>query len=400
MELILDLAKKIADNMCEESILHYLEAAKALMFQDVFFVQEVTQTLKNSISNWTKQKCIQYPQKPIIEKLDLQDKRKWYVEELMYKSQNTKTSGSTTGIPFEYLRFAPAFEKIEWDYHYNLVLDEFSIPHGPHILYMFSHSYKKEAGKHVFCNNGPSELNIVNHGNRRSPIIHYANFDAYQNNRDNFFRSLFDYLEKNRIDVFYTSGPEINSLCSYIRKMNIKGKLGFLLSNTNERFLPEDANFLLSNNYFDRICDHMKCWDGGASFFTCKYNTYHLNDEVCWVESVDDKLISTDYFNICSPFVNYWNGDYCRISNEYKRCECGRLYRDFQFLENRPFSLKGVCISEIKDKLKEMSIQGIRQVRCSPQFLEVVSKSELTEDQKQQITATSNKFKFRFTVES
>jgi hypothetical protein len=188
-------------------------------------------------------------------------------------------------------------------------------------------------------------------------------------------------------------------LCNYIKKYKVKHKIANLLSNTNERFLPNDAYFLINNNYFDHVCDHMRCWDGGASFFTCKEKNYHLMDNLSWCEEVDTKLVSTDYFALSSPFIRYWNGDYCKIDNVYQRCDCGRLYRDFEFLENRPFSLKGMCLKDIKDSIKEMNIQGITQARCSVNSIDIISNKELLEEEKSMIRNITDRFTFNFLVE-
>jgi hypothetical protein len=135
----------------------------------------------------------------------------------------------------------------------------------------------------------------------------------------------------------------------------------------------------------------MRCWDGGATFFTCKHQNYHLLDNLCWCDEKNKKLISTDYFSFPSPFVDYWNGDLCRLKNEYQRCDCGRLYRDFEFLENRPFSIKGRNILEIKEKIKQYKI---KEVRCSmmlgESFLEIVTSRELCEKSKKKIKIDIN----------
>jgi hypothetical protein len=145
----------------------------------------------------------------------------------------------------------------------------------------------------------------------------------------------------------------------------------------------------------------MRCWDGGASFFTCKCRNYHLMDNLAWCEQgPDNELICTDYFNLASPFFRYWNGDYCTISTEYVRCECGRLYRDFEFLENRPFSLKGRCLKNIHDGVRSLNIPDIKQVRASVEVLEVVSSRELSPAEKAAISALDLNFKFEFQVES
>ena len=148
-------------------------------------------------------------------------------------------------------------------------------------------------------------------------------------------------------------------------------------NSTDTRILRKIINLKL----FDHVCDHMRCWDGGATFFTCSKENYHLMDNISWCTEQENKLISTDYFSIASPFINYWNGDLCYIGKEYKRCECGRLYRDFEFIENRPFLIKGRNILKIREGL--INFKSIREVRCSRDFIEIISSIPIEEaDQK------------------
>lgn len=387
--------------LTKQELLLFLDNIGDLMFQDEETVVKCTSLLKENIERYTNKNCPVYNGKYIVSKEDLEDKKNWFVTELDDESMTVSTSGTTTGVPFEYKRWHHAFHKLEWDYHYNVVLDEFKVCENPHILYFFAYHYKKEQDKFITCYNQSSELAMNNHGSSRSPIIHYVNYDMYYNNQEEFFKYLFNYVKENPIDVFFTAAPQINSLCNYIKKYQIKHKIGYLLSNTNERLLQKDANFLfVENNYFDHICDHMKCWDGGSMFFTCKHRNYHLVDNFSWTEEVDGKMVCTDFFNLSSPFVRYWNGDYCRIDQKYKRCQCGRLFREFEFLESRPFSLKGVCLQQIKEKIKALEVPDIRQVRCSIDCLDVVSNRDLTLEEKQKICSTTDKFEFKFTVES
>ena len=86
------------------------------------------------------------------------------------------------------------------------------------------------------------------------------------------------------------------------------------------------------------------CFWSFSILFTCKEKTYHLCDNLSWSEEIDGKLITTDYFSLPSPFIKYWNGDLCKIFDKYRRCECGRLFRNFEFVESRPFSLKGLLL--------------------------------------------------------
>jgi hypothetical protein len=384
-----------------EELVGVLDKVGDLMFQDEDTVRKVTRALRDNIEGWTRFRCKKYPfDKPFASKPDLDKKDDWYVDSTLGESMEVGTTGSTTGLSFRYMRWHPAFHKIEWDYHYNLVMDEFEIQQSPNVLYFFSDHYKTDGVEPIACFGRPSDLAMNNHGSNRSPVVHYANFAVYQNDNEAFWRYLFEYVQRHHIDVFFTSAPQISSMCNYIRKFGVSHKIGYLLSNTGDRIMPADAHFLfVENKYFDHICDHMRCWDGGATFFTCKHRNYHLMDNLCWVEEIDGKMICTEYFNLASPFVKYWNGDYCKIGKEYKRCECGRLYREFEFVESRPFSLKGVCMKDIKDGLKALDISGIREVRCSVKYLDVVSLRPLEDEEKTKISALTDKFTFRFITE-
>jgi len=387
--------------LTREELLGVLDNVGDLMLKDESYVRKATQALRANIEGWAKSRCPKYPlDRPFASKEDLLDKDGWYAEQSLHESMEVGTTGSTTGAPFKYMRWHPAFHKIEWDYHYNVVLDEFGVRDDPNILYFFSDHYKTDGSKPIACFGSNSDLAMNNHGSSRSPIVHYANFTLYQRDNEAFFRYLFDYVRENRIDVLFTSSPQISSMCNYIRKLGVKHPVGYLLSSTGDRILPADAYFLfVENKYFEHICDHMRCWDGGATFYTCRHRNYHLMDNLSWVEDVEGRMVCTDYFNLASPFVRYWNGDYCRVGKEYKRCECGRLYRDFEFLESRPFSLKGVCMKQIKDGIKSLDISGIKEVRCSSSHLDVVSVKPLSEEDMANISALTDRFRFRFLTE-
>jgi hypothetical protein len=383
-----------------EMLLEYLTFCRGLMYEDEETVRWVTNVLRRSISEWASERSEVYKGfSGIISKSELEDKQKWYVGELYSEWQRTSTSGSTTGRPFEYLRWGPSFDALEWGNHYDLVLDEFGMPAKAEVMYFFSDYYKSQEGKYVL-RTGRSEVMLNNHGASRDVVVHHVNFDMFKSDQEGFFSYLFEYLKDNPVDVLFTSGPQIRSMCNYIAKLGVNHKLGRLLSNTNERLIPEDVIFLAyDNSHFDSVCDHMRCWDGGASFFTCRFGNYHLMDNLSWCEEVDGKMVSTDYFNLCSPFVNYWNGDYCKISDSYQRCECGRLFREFEFLESRPFSIKGVCVKELQNKIEALNIDGIRQVKCSVSCLDVVSNRALTDEEKASIERITDKFEFKFNVE-
>jgi len=375
----------------------YIPLCKSLLYEDENIVRETIEILKKNITLWSKKLSKVYSNDlPIFDKNNLGDKNNWYVKELLHESANMATSGSTTGLPFAYLRWEPFLYNIEAENHYDLILDEFEIKQSPDILYFFNTSMY-DANTPVTVRSDSKNF-MEHHGLKRKATTHYVNFKMFIDDKDNFLNLLLSHLVDNDIDVILAPGPAINSLCNYMRKNLISFELCNLLSNTNEKILHEDILFLFENRV-KNICDHMRCWDGGASFFTCKDHTYHLMDNLSWCEEIEEKLVSTDYFSLPSPFVRYWNGDYCKIENEYKRCECGRLYREFEFLENRPFSLKGVCFKDIKEKIGSMNIDQIKQVRCGLNTIDVVVSEKISSFLEREISKVSDKFDFRFIVE-
>ena len=312
-----------------------LEHLRDLMLKDEVTVKRCTDALRYNIERWARINCPSYPiDKEYVEKSDLENKEGWYVANLMNNSTEVGTTGSTSGFPFRYMRWLGTFDKIEWDYHYNFVLDEFGVRQNPNILYFFSDHFKSEGSNPIYCTGEPSELHMNNHGTGRSPITHYVNFPIYQKDQESFFRHMFDYVREHEIDVLFTS----------------------------------------------------PCW------CHCCFQSSNMRSQ-CRL------AFCTDYFNLASPFVRYWNGDYCKIGKEYRRCECGRLYREFEFMQSRPFSLKGVCMKEIKDGLKVLGIPGIKEVRCSQSHLDVVSVVPISQEDRLKIASLSDKFPFRFLTE-
>lgn len=73
-----------------------------------------------------------------------------------------------------------------------------------------------------------------------------------------------------------------------------------------------------------RIKNHMRCWDGGATFFTCNYGNTHWVDMSCAFRVDEEgRLWTTDRWNTAQPFCNYWNGDIVSWSRD-GICQCGR----------------------------------------------------------------------------
>lgn len=394
-----DFVRKWKDNSTpnRDILWEYRPLCRDLLYHDEDLVREVTSILRGNIETWAKTYSAIYKDRDgVVSKEDLWDQSLWRVESAVVESQPMSTSGSTTGRPFPYLRWEPFLYFIEAENHYDLIMDEFDIRDRPEVMYFFNTSrYRDDLAVTV---SSDSDNFMEHHGLKRRANVHYVNFRMFKEEKDRFFDGFFDHVSGNDLDVIFAPGPSINSLCHEARRRGFKGRLCRLFSNSNEKIMSEDAAFLM-DGLADYVCDHMRCWDGGATFFTCRHLNYHLLDNLSWCEDFEGKLISTDYFSLPTPFVRYWNGDFCRISDTYQRCECGRLYREFEFLDNRPFALKGRSVMEIKETLESFKIRDIKQVRCSSDSIEIVSRSPIHEAHRETLRRR-HRFNFRFTVEN
>lgn len=382
---------------CKDVIFDYMPLCKNLLYEEEEDVVAIIKILRKNISMWAAKHSKAYKKKspiPYFSKQDLDDKSQWYVKMPANEAQLMTSSGSTTGFNFEYLRWDPLLDFIECENHYDMILDEFEVSKNPQILFMFKAI--QGGGTKIINSTNESKNFTEHHGKTRKAMVHYASPKILRENSRLFFNYLFAYIQKTPIDVMLTPGSAVRSMCAEIKRYGFNGKICKLLSNTNEYMLPEDKDFLISNKFVDHICDHMRCWDGGGSFFDCKYGTSHLMDNMAWAIEKNEKLVATDYFSLPSPFVNFWNGDKCEIKNKYQRCQCGRLYRPFKFLENRPFAVKGNSIKEYREKIVACGIDGIKQVRCELNSFVISSTRKLSEQERQQVKNifTGNEVKF------
>lgn len=88
--------------------------------------------------------------------------------------------------------------------------------------------------------------------------------------------------------------------------------------------------------------DQMRCWDGGASFYTCQYMNKHICHFTSLVHMENRKLISTDFWNRSQLFVDYWNGDIVDWSRG-NMCPCGCFIDHIEFEQRRRmFVINGV----------------------------------------------------------
>jgi hypothetical protein len=384
--------KKWQKNLPNKQVLtDYIPLCSNLLYQKEDLVTDVLEILIKNIKIWAQLKSKVYKNEEIVSKDNLLEKQKWFVEELENESKKMRTSGSTTSVPFYYLRWDKFLYFIECENHYDLILDEFDIKNNFNLLYFFNNnSYNKN--KNFSVKIMPKNF-MECHGQKRNATCHYVNFNLLQKSYPTYYKKILNYCVDKKIDVIFCPGSVTNSLCHHIRKFKLNDKICSLLSNSYEEILHKDISYLLSNNLVDNICNHMRCWDGGATFFTCKYDNYHLLDNLSWCYEYEKKLISTDYFSFPSPFVNYWNGDFCEIEKNYKRCQCGRLYRPFKFLRSRPFAVKGNSIKDISDKLLILGIEDIKQIKCMENSITLITSKPISEDKKEKV---KEKFKIKF----
>lgn len=370
----------------------YVDVADTLLYQDEATLREYQNSLQNNIVSWALENSnvykTLYKLDRIFTKDDLLNKEAWYVDQLKDKRVISSTSGSTTGDPFSYAIYKKYVPFLMNNQHWNLILKEFGLG-DMHIRITVLYYFKDTLT--VFPDNGfvrsdhvVSNQSQYNHGSKDCSID-YVNFKDFGSNK--WYEQLFNYLSGSNIDLIISTGPIINQLCEEIRQRKYSKKLCYLLSHSNEFPLVRDFDFLKTNQLIDYHCDHMRCWDGGATFFTCKFGTYHLLDNITYHKSIDNKLVTTDYFSLAAPFVNYWNGDICSIENEYLRCECGRLYRPFKMLENRPFALKGSTkLTSIKQQISQLSFKGdLVQVQFENLSVMISSSRSLETSEKDQL---------------
>lgn len=391
---------RLCDLPSPELLKDYISIADKLLFADEELTLKTIDLLKINVNLWATKNSPVYNQlqlKPYFSKADFENSENWYVQSLSQESQRMSTSGSTTGKCFPYLRWNRFLRQIEGDNHYDLILDEFGISRTPNVAYMLMNNVRdvKEPISKVTSSNFTEH-----HGIHRKAKIHFAQkTNLYFENQEKYFEYVLEYLAKNEIDVILTSGPIISSLAHHVKRLGFDKKITRLLSNTCELMFKKDVGYLQKAGVISECCDHMRCWDGGAGFFSCRYGTYHLMDNLSFCEEFDGKLISTDYFSLPSPFIKFWNGDLCEINNSYKRCQCGRLYRPFKFLQSRPFSVKGKCITDLREKVKQSGIKGIKQIKCGNSKMEIVSNIILSTQDKNQLNEILQGFDLVFTTE-
>lgn len=263
------------------------------------------------------------------------DKR--YLSGLVYetdlKSFSNLSSG-TSGVKFRYNIWQDTYRILESDNHYKLVAEEHYIKE-PKILFCHRETIAADRPNEELVDVYRTDNPVLSHGfGRAAEVHHYYATQLYISDYVEYYKRLIQYSIDNDIDIILASGGIIASIAYVSNIINITNKICKLISNTNSAVNYAKLEYLKSNKLIGQWCDHMRCWDGGATFITCRYGTKHLLDGLSWCYSVNGKLISDDYFSVTYPFHKYWNGDFAEIDDDYQLCQCGRYYRPFTF--NRP----------------------------------------------------------------
>lgn len=375
-------------------LLAYAKIANSLMYQREESIHEITTYLKEQIIEQAKLSPI-YNDDRIVTKFDLLDKPKWYIKG--FESIENETSGST-GEPFRYLIWKDIYQIIENDNHYKAIADEFGIIGPINILYLHHdtiHPYSTEIAE-TYTTNNP----LISHGLRKQATIHnvitnkrfYLNYYQY-------YEDIIKYATENKIDIIHAQGNTIAALVWNVKRLRWKKRICRLLSNTGSKLNKQDAIELQQNGNIAAWCDHMRCWDGGVTFFSCRYNTYHLLDNLAWAYTDGGRLISYDYFSLPSPFVNYWNGDYAEIANDYERCQCGRAFRRFEIRRTRSKISQISEVPAIQNAIADNLRTGIKRIEVVRKFMRIFTKHSLPFDQRQSITSLFPNVEIQFTVE-
>jgi len=216
-----------------------------------------------------------------------------------------KTSGTTTGAVKYYRYSNNSYYLIEY-YHMKRLMFFNGIENGTFARLIQPQNHTEKLGLET-----KPIIDRATGGN----VTYHIKYNGEQD--ENFWIQNFIALDGLGISVLYCRPAEYELFRSILPKI---GERKYHIMFSSEILPPHvRAN---AKKWFISVIDKMRCWDGGFSFFECRYGTKHVNDELAIVESLEDgKIISTDLFNHSQLFYKYWNGDYGKLS--MRECDCG-----------------------------------------------------------------------------
>lgn len=380
---------------------HHLKHIHNLQYQDGSDIKTICDYLNCELIKYAKTNSKIYrTHNGPIDKSHLVDKNSWYVDGV--QAHTATTSGSITGNKFHYTRWATHYNQIEGDLHYKAILKEFKLDRPISILYLMldlTEDRHSDTLTKVYHTNNI----LISHGQGQSATIHEVIRNrTYYNDYFGFYETIFKYCTDNSIDVILTPGQTIAALAWNARRLRHTAPICNLLSNTGDKVHPSDLDSLTKNGVISNWCDHMRCWDGGITFMTCIHHTRHLIDGLAWaISDAHNRLISTDFYSLSSPFVNYWNGDYGRIDAEFQKCKCGRSYREFEITRTRSVVMADVHNHEVREQIMKTSVDvsGIKRAERAGSFLRIFTNRSYSGEERKQIRSTLPALEINFITE-
>lgn len=222
------------------------------------------------------------------------------------------TSGSSNGVRTAYLYDRPMYKLIE-NYHWHRILHFNQLKAGTVIRFKLART--------------TDSLNIEGPYQEWATGIKNNVYYVPFNNKTcsaNYWKETFFKIIKLNPSIIYCTPSLYESFADYL-EFSFNCPVLF----SQEILYPEIRNKAMT--HFNRVIDKMRCWDGGLSFFECRYGTKHINDELSKVECINGKIYSSDFFNFAQPFFKYWNGDMGKIT--LNQCSCGifgNIFTEFE----------------------------------------------------------------------
>lgn len=167
---------------------------------------------------------------------------------------------------------------------------------------------------------------------RRNIIMNNTLFSSYHLSEEN----IPCYIEKMEevSPVFIDSYPSaISLIAEYILKNNINHRINPKAIVTSSETLFEHQRDIIEQAFNCKVYDQYGSAEMSAFISQCEYGFYHVNDDYCILEVLDDndhpvengepgRLICTGFINKVMPLIRYDIGDTVCLSDE--TCPCGR----------------------------------------------------------------------------
>lgn len=339
--------------------------------------------LRDRIKVWAKKHCPYYKTRP-FDPVDRQALEQagddWVVSRV--SGVPRRTSG-TTGKPLEYRLWMPREIQIAKN---NEILREFGVRKPPRILRIKPALKLQPPTPYEVSIHKPKVNDVLMSAGAEGAETHVISHAAQTMDLD-LTRFVGHYVERHgEFDVFITSW---SFMSLFLQRMYVR-RLARLCWTTCESTIAAEVELALDRGCFEQVCDHMRCWDGGATFFTCKYGTYHSMDWLVDMWEDNGELATTDFFNLATPFINYRNGDAVRFQKTWAKCQCGRYYRPMQFygkrdcftvLNRRNERLTSIAINDVIEHFP-VFVQAV----CGPTHIAIISAETLSDEHKARLT--------------